>query len=47
MRNKCMTNYLRLNVLLPDYAFERTVKPSRNNRRHRAAAQRERLPALL
>jgi hypothetical protein len=26
----------------PNYAFERTVKPPRNHRWHRAAAQRER-----
>ena len=26
----------------PNYAFERTAKPPRNHRRHRAAAQRER-----
>ena len=28
--------------LPPNYAFERTVKPPRNHRGHRAAAQRER-----
>ena len=29
-------------MLLPNYAFERTVKSPRNHRWHRAAAQRER-----
>jgi hypothetical protein len=34
--------YVPVQMLLPNYALERTVMKQRNHRRHRAAAQRER-----